>query len=323
MEITATAPSNIALIKYAGKKDSNNLPVSPSLSYTLNHLITTVQIQPSADSLKDCWEPLNKENFFPLKLSQHSIDRYLKFFHFLKDTFKISGTYRIQSGNNFPAEAGVASSASSFCALTLATHKLAKHCSMKKTQLENFELSRLSALSRRGSGSSCRSFFSPWAIWEEDKAKAMNLPFSSMIHQLVIVDTNKKSISSSESHKRILKSPLFKGRVERAKNRLNDLLSALNKKDWRQCFEITWEEFQDLHQLYENSNPMIMYRTENSHKVLNWLKKFWNTQGDGPLVTMDAGPYVHLLYRSDQKLMAQKIEGHFSSTYQILSSSTK
>ena len=320
MQIIATAPSNIALIKYAGKKDSDNLPVNPSLSYTLDHLITTVQIQPSIDSSEDHWEPLNEKKLFPLKLSQHSIDRYLKFFQFLKNTFKISGVYRIQSGNNFPAEAGVASSASSFCALTLATHKLALHHSMEKGWVKEFDLSQLSALSRRGSGSSCRSFFRPWVLWEKDKAKVMDLPFSSMIHQLVIVSAKTKSVSSSESHKRILSSPFFKGRIERVKNRLNDLLLALSKKDWRKCFEITWEEFQDLHQLYESSSPMIVYRTENSHKVLNWLKKFWDEQGEGPLVTMDAGPHVHLLYRPDQKLMAQKIKKHFSSDFQILSS---
>ena len=320
MQITATAPSNIALIKYAGKKDSHNLPVNPSLSYTLDHLITTVQIQPISDSLKDCWEPLDAKDFFPLKLSEHSIDRYLIFFQFLKDTFKIPGAYQIRSGNNFPTAAGVASSASSFCALTLATHKLAMHYSMEKKNLEGFDMSRLSALSRQGSGSSCRSFFRPWAIWEGGKAGAIDLPFSPMIHQLVVVSAGTKFISSSESHKRILSSSFFKGRMERAKNRLTDLLKALKKKEWRQCFKITWAEFQDLHQLYESSSPAIVYRTEDSHKILDWLEKFWKNEDDGPLVTMDAGSNIHLLYRQDQKLMAQKIRKHFSSDFQILSS---
>lgn len=320
MQVTATAPSNIALIKYAGKKDNRNLPINPSLSYTLDHLITTVQIQPVSDLSEDCWKPLDTKDFFPLNLSQHSVDRYLKFFQFLKDTFKIPGVYQIRSGNNFPAEAGVASSASSFCALTLATYQLAKHYSMEKTKLEGFGMLELSALSRQGSGSSCRSFFRPWSLWEGDKAHSVNLSLAPLIHQLVVVNAGAKSVSSSESHKRILTSPFFKGRVERVKNRLTDLLKALNGKDWQQCFEITWAEFQDLHQLYESANPSVVYRTEESHKVLNWLKEFWDKQGDGPLVTMDAGPHVHLLYRSDQKSTARKIKKHFSSDFQVLSS---
>ena len=320
MQVTATAPSNIALIKYAGKKGNRNLPVNPSLSYTLDHLITTVQIQAVSGLSKDCWKPLNIKDFFPLEFSKHSIDRYLRFFQFLKKTFKISGAYQVQSGNNFPAEAGVASSASSFCALTLAAYKLAMRCSEDKIGLESFGLSHLSALSRQGSGSSCRSFFRPWSLWEENQARGLNLPFSHMIHQLVIVGSIKKSVSSSEGHKRILTSPFFKERVERANRRLAGLLEALNKQDWRQCFEITWEEFQDLHQLYESSDPSIVYRTKDSHKVLDWLKNFWEEKDDGPLVTMDAGPHVHLLYRPDQKLTAQEIKKHFSVDFQVLSS---
>ena len=320
MQIEATAPSNIALIKYAGKKDSDNRPINPSLSYTLDHLISTVQIQPASDSLKDGWKPLDSKDCFPLNLSDYAIDRYLSFFQFLKDTFKIPGAYQIRSGNNFPTAAGVASSASSFCALTRAAYTLARHYSTEKKNLEKFDVSSLSALSRRGSGSSCRSFFRPWSLWEGDKAQAIDLSFSSLIHQLVVVNTGAKSVSSSESHKRILTSPFFKGRVERAKHRLAGLLKALKNKEWNQCFKITWEEFQDLHQLYESSSPAVVYRTEDSHKVLNGLKDFWDQQGDGPLVTMDAGPHVHLLYRLDQKLMAQKIRKYFSSDFQVLSS---
>ncbi len=300
----ALAPSNLALIKYAGKKDKSNIPLNPSLSYTLDNLVTKVRISPIEDS-EDKWEALKDKEYFPIQLSPPAVERFLNFFQFLKEIFQVSGSYLVQSANNFHASVGAASSASSFCALTLATHKMALSCSTDPESVESFTPSCLSILSRRGSGSSCRSFFRPWALWEEEGARPLTLPFENLIHKLVLVDEKSKPVSSSEAHEEILTSPVFEGRVQRAKDRLSALLSALNEQNWKVCFEIVWDEFQDLHQLYETSG--IVYRNEKSHEVLNAIKIFWKKEKHGPLVTMDAGSSVHLLYRSDQKKMAARL----------------
>ena len=142
-------------------------------------------------------------------------------------------------------------------------------------------------------------------MWEKEGARLLPLPFEDLIHKLVLVDEKSKPVSSSEAHEKILTSPVFEGRVKRANDRLSALLSALNERDWKICFEITWDEFQDLHQLYESSG--IMYRNQKSHEVLNEIKTFWKREKDGPLVTMDAGSSVHLLYRPDQKKIANRL----------------
>lgn len=302
----ASAPSNLALIKYAGKKGKSNLPLNASLSYTLDNLITKVRITP-IEGTKDHWEALEDKECFPIKLSPDVVKRFLNFFQFLKEIFKVSGSYLVQSANNFPASIGAASSASSFCALTRATHKMALSCSADCEQVESFTPSALSILSRQGSGSSCRSFFRPWALWEGEGARPLNLPFDNLIHQLVLVGSKSKLVSSSKAHEKILASPVFKGRVERAQSRLSALLFALNEQNWKKCFEITWDEFQDLHQLYETSG--IFYRNEKSYDILNAIKTLWKREKDGPLVTMDAGSSVHLLYRPDQKKMAVRFYG--------------
>ena len=304
----ASAPSNLALIKYAGKKDKSNLPLNSSLSYTLDHLITKVRIT-SIEGKSDKWQPLKDEECFPLALSSFSIKRFLDFFQFLKKTFQVSGYFLVQSANNFPAEIGAASSASSFCALTRAAHQMSMSCSKNLDFAESLTPACLSVISRRGSGSSCRSFFSPWALWEGEGARSVTLPFPSLKHQLVLADSESKKVSSSEAHKQIIKSPNLEGRVERAHKRLAELLSALNKQNWKNCFEIVWEEFQDLHQLYESVG--VCYRNEKSHSILNKVKEFWKKEKDGPLATMDAGASVHLLYRPDQ----MKIFNHFSSVF--------
>ena len=329
MEWIATAPANLALIKYAGKaSDKNNWPLNASLSYTLDHLISTVRITEIKAS-QDKWQFLKdpeKANLIQepaksahelvgpafisankphLNLSDEGVKRFLDFFAFLKKVFQVPMFYLVESANNFPASAGMASSASSFCALTLATHKMALDRSLKLDEVRKWTPSGLSILSRNGSGSSCRSFFRPWALWEGAMAKAIDLPFSKLTHKLIVTDNQKKPVSSSLAHEKIRLSPLFKGRVARAQNRLSELLLALKAQNWKACFEITWAEFQDLHQLYESVG--IVYQSDKSRAVLKKLKSFWDQQGDGPLVTMDAGSAVHLLYRPDQKSLTRRI----------------
>ena len=311
----ASAPSNIALIKYAGKKDHTNKPLNPSLSYTLDHLTSTVEIEPlPKEQQKDIWKPLKTS--FPINLSSNSIQRFLDFFQHLKHFFKIPGSFLIRSGNHFPGACGVASSASSFCALTLASYQVAQEISIQKKKLS---LPELSALSRLGSGSSCRSFFSPWALWEEDSACSLQIePFPKLIHQLILSDKKQKRVSSSEAHQRVLTSPYFLDREKRAKERLSALIQALRKGNWKDCFQITWDEFEDLHQLYETASLPVVYRTDKTQKILDIIKDFWEDIGSGPLVTMDAGSPVHLLYPLNQEDISHKLANKLSSEFQII-----
>lgn len=292
----AQAPSNIALIKYMGKSEGNR-PANASLSYTLNHFVTEVQI---AEANADGWEPLEKKGFY-VRLSPTGQERFLKFFKELKARFEIGGNFLIRSANNFPSDCGLASSASSFAALTKAAYAIAKD--QRKMSLSE---QQLSGISRTGSGSSCRSFFSPWAIWQNEFAEAIDLPFKNLIHQVVVVEEKEKLVSSSKAHARVVSSSLYLHRTARAQERLNQLISCLRERDWRKGFEVTWAEFWDMHALFETSQPPFGYMSEGSMIALNVAREMWEQEKDGPLVTMDAGPNVHLLYRSDQSELAQK-----------------
>ena len=49
------------------------------------------------------------------------------------------------------------------------------------------------------------------------------------------------------------------------------------------------------------------------------LQTLWEKEGDGPLITMDAGPNIHLLYRLDQADMAFKFkQDHLLGNYDVL-----
>jgi len=305
MKWSAKAPSNIALIKYMGKLDAtHNIPTNPSLSFTLDNLNTFVELEINP-AQRDSWESL--ENGF--KLSEPAQQRFLSHLQFLKTYFHYNGYFIVRSRNNFPMSSGLASSASSFAALT----KVACQALAELTNGDVPDVDVMANLSREGSGSSCRSFFRPWSIWDETGARELDLPYSDLIHDCLLINRDEKTVSSSEAHRRVTTSPLFEGRPERATRRLVDLIETLKNNDWKRAFEMTWDEFQDMHELFATSTPSFHYMTKASHDALNLLQKFWAEHHDGPLVTMDAGPNIHLLYRPDQKELAEEFSKNYTT----------
>ena len=195
----------------------------------------------------------------------------------------------------------MASSASSFAALTkcacLAISELThKELPDNKTQAN---------LSRLGSGSSCRSFFSPWALWDNEEVDSIELPYSDLIHHVIIISDSEKEVSSKAAHLEIETSPNFTMRPARARERLKDLLVAIKEKNWPKMHKLCLDEFIDMHELFKTSLHPFSYIDANTQKALNELESFWEEHQDGPLVTMDAGPNIHLLFRKDQVEMAK------------------
>lgn len=312
----SSAPSNIALIKYMGKIESNgkNLPANSSLSWTTDHLRTFVQLEETGD--KDQWQPMKN---YPLVLAQKGQDKFLSHLSFLKKQFSLENRFfLIRSGNNFPADCGIASSASSFAALT----KVAVSAFSDLTNQEVPSLDIQSAWSRQGSGSSCRSFFSGWVQWQEkqEAAIAVESPLLDILHMVVIVSGDKKKISSSDAHKSVQTSLLYRQRAERAQERYKDLKQELESSspNWSRLYDLTWADFWDMHALFETSSPSFGYMTEKSLSLLRQVRRFWQSQGDGPIVTMDAGPNVHLLWRKDQLALARAFREHELDDLQVV-----
>ena len=299
--IAAEAPSNIALIKYMGKKlDKGNQPTNSSFSWTLPHLRSRVELVEHQDA-SDRWEPLERSGFLPIQLSAFSIDRYLSFFSVLKNELGIQGHFLVRSANNFASDCGIASSASSFAALTEATVRLSK---------KDLALAEMAELSRRGSGSSGRSFFEKYGVWDHDGFFEAQGP--ELLHLVVVATKDKKGVSSSEAHRRVSSSLLFDGRPERAEQRLKSLIRSFETQDWQESFEICWAEFWDMHALFETSRPNFGYLNSAALEILSRARLLWQKEKDGPLVTMDAGPNVHLLFRLDQKDLKNRIQQEWS-----------
>lgn len=303
----AQAPSNIALIKYMGKSDvALNRPTNTSLSYTLPHLRTIVELLPINDQ-SDRWERLMNfegRSLAPIELSEKGRTKFLGHLAQIKERFDVKQNFLVRSANDFASDCGLASSASSFAALTKAA--LAAVADLSGQKLPSvFEAAELS---RQGSGSSCRSFFAPWSIWSGRADSGVRvgavpeLKHVKFIHQAVVVSSSCKEVSSSDAHKRVLSSELFQGRPARAEKRTDALIAALASRNWREAFEITWNEFWDMHALFETSQPSFGYMSDVTIRVLRQVReRTWDAGIRGPLITMDAGPNIHLLHIDDNE----------------------
>jgi len=303
----AQAPSNIALIKYMGKKDATiNLPLNPSLSYTLKNFYTKVTLE-QIEAKDDIWEPLNTKDNVILSLAQSQIDRFLNHLKRMKQIFAVSGNFKVCSANNFPKGIGLASSASSFAALT----KCALTAFAELTQKPPLSINQQANIARLASGSSCRSFYAPWCLWDEDRVMRVPTHYKELLHYPVIFTNSEKKISSSNAHLMIQTSPNFTGRQARATQRLQKLLPALQKGAWQEIYQICRAEFLDMHNLFATSNPPFSYITPSCNELLQQIDAEWRITKDGPIVTMDAGSTVHLLFRQDQA----KILNRYKSEY--------
>ena len=322
--VYADAPSNIALIKYMGKTgEGGNAPANSSLSFTLDHLITRVRIRfENGLSERLLWRPFTENGLFAPELTEAGQARFLK--HAQRclsrlrgsrtdiDTQLNSQTLVVESANGFPSDCGLASSASSFAALTLACAGLVGFAS---NTVGNRKI--LADLSREGSGSSCRSLFSPWALWIPSGAEPVEgfPPAENIRHLAIVVDENKKSVSSSEAHRRVPSSMLFRGRVERAEERLRLVIDSLRRastlpwdsesvRAWNQAARLVGAESWDMHALFETSDPPFGYFVPGSVYALNCIRDLTNEiklslgaeNFREPIVTMDAGPNVHVLF---------------------------
>jgi diphosphomevalonate decarboxylase len=129
-----------------------------------------------------------------------------------------------------------------------------------------------------------------------------------MEHVVFVVSGDRKAVSSSEAHRRVVTSELFSGRIERAGRRLDELLQTLRRSTtdvaaWNQAADLVWAESWDMHALFETSRPPFGYFVPGSVSVLSELRHWVGARQ--PLVTMDAGPNVHAVFWRESDLQAR------------------
>lgn len=285
---TAISPANIAFIKYWGKKDSAiNLPFNNSISMNLSDCLTTTQVKFNSAFKKDKIIINGKE------VKDEKKDRVVSILELVRQKAGKKLFAKVVSKNNFPSDAGIASSASAFSALALAASKA---IGLNLSQRE------LSILSRLGSGSACRSVIDGFAEWRKGRDSKSSYAFQlagpeywGLIDIVVVVNKGEKKASSTEGHEATLTSPYFKTRLIELKKRIPELGKAFLKRDIKEFGRLLEEEAVSLHVAAMTSKPPIFYWNKATFEVIDAIFKM-REKGLDAYFTMDAGPNVHILF---------------------------
>ena len=294
------SPSNIALVKYWGKKGVQ-LPANASISFTLDacHTDTKLTVKPSEGSPQLAVLVGGKVNdAFKPKIQQF-IERASSRYPVLSAL-----DLTIETSNTFPHSSGIASSASGMSALALCL------CSYLRDmeQLQGDFMQEASILARLGSGSACRSVFGDLAIWGEHEdvqwsSDEYAVPFSEADgvfddyrDTILLVHKGAKSVSSTVGHGLLDGHPFAEKRYSLAKTNLSALLGALERGDLAQFIEIVEDEALMLHALMMTSSPSFILMEPGTLAIIKKIRQFREQNSVPVAFTLDAGANVHVLY---------------------------
>ena len=280
MKATATAPSNIAFIKYWGKKDEVlKIPENGSISMNLSNLITTTTVEFDPKYKKDLITINNKSN-------KQEENRIIKHLNLIKKKANINLKAKVVSINNFPAGTGLSSSASGFAALTFATSKALGL---------NLDEKELSILARQGSGSACRSIPDGFVEWVGEGAKSLHPPdYWKIIDVVAIVSREKKDIPSTDGQKLATTSPFFKTRLNNINKKISQFKESLKTKNFTQFGQIIEGEALELHAIMLTSTPSLIYWQPETIKLMKLVKK-WRSENLEVYFTVNTGQDIHLI----------------------------
>ncbi len=300
------SPSNIALIKYWGKKGFQ-IPSNPSISMTLSdsYTETLVKYRPSQNPGK-----ISFDFFFEGEKKPQFGQKISTFFEAVSDIFPFLKNFdlEIHSSNTFPHSAGIASSASAMSALALCL------CSMEQqiagTGNENGDFfQKASNIARIGSGSASRSIYGGFVTWGEidslqETSDFYASPLKTSIHPIfqnlrdtiLIINKNEKAVSSRAGHGLMENHPFAAARITQAYQNLAELSVFLTDGNFDGFVKIVENEALTLHALMMASNPGYLLIQPGT---LNVIRKIWDFRKQtrtNIVFTLDAGPNVHLLY---------------------------
>ncbi len=313
LQVCWECPSNIALVKYWGKKEGQ-LPINPSLSFSLKGALTRTKVTllpRGNERLVFSFE--GKPSGFSVRVEQY-LDLLARELAWINHY-----TFHIESRNTFPHSAGIASSASGFGALALCLTELDRQ--LTGQQDDNF-MQRASRFARIGSGSASRSVYPGFAWWGQSASvpgssdefavpvpKAVFPGYSELRDAVLLVDSGKKNVSSSAGHDLMTRHPYKQGRISQAGSNAEELLRLINTGDYDRFFELVEEEAFSLHALMMSSSPAFLLLKPNSLTVIEKIRDFRKQTGLAAGLTIDAGPNIHFLYfKKDQEVIHRFIE---------------
>jgi diphosphomevalonate decarboxylase len=317
---TWSSPSNIALVKYWGKKN-HQIPENPSISFTLNNCKTTTKLSFSKKESHESFsfdvflDNEKKEDFKP-KIETF-FNRIVVYLPFLKDYH-----FKIETSNTFPHSSGIASSASGMSALALCLMSIEKLLietnvtlsAVERLTDDKFFNQKASFLARLGSGSACRSVEGDLIVWGkqdniEGSSDLFGVKYPYKVHEnfknyqdtILLVDKGEKQVSSTIGHNLMHNHPFAQERFKQANDNLNTLIPILESGDLDAFIALIESEALTLHAMMMTSMPYFILMKPNTLEIISKIWVFRKSTGLHISFTLDAGANVHVLYPENEK----------------------
>lgn len=301
LQARAQAHPNIAFIKYWGNRDDElRLPANSSLSMNLAGLHTRTQVRFVPDL------PQDQMVFNGQPTQGAALERVSAFLDIVRVMAGQDWRAQVDTENNFPSGAGVASSASAFAALALAASTAIG------LELDQAALSRLA---RRGSGSASRSVPGGFVEWQAGTSDADSYAVTiappehwALVDCIAVVSQGHKKVGSSAGHPLAASSPLQGERVAGAPARLAACKAALLERDFGTFADVVEADSDLMHAVMRSSQPPLNYLEPISEAIMAAVKA-WRQDGLEACYTVDAGPNIHVICTAE---VADEVQARLS-----------
>jgi diphosphomevalonate decarboxylase len=297
------SPSNIALIKYWGKKGMQ-LPMNPSISMTLKQSCTMTRVEALWTKGSDGKVvSVNNDKTHPF------LPRLEKFTKWLSTEIPVLGnlTFMVETSSTFPHSTGIASSASGISAFTLCLLSIAENINGKEIPIPKF-MTMASFASRMGSGSACRSLYGGFTVWGRTQempgssdlfaipvTERVNPSMRTLHDTILVVSSTPKSLPSSLGHSMMDQHPFTPSRIRQAKKSLTEVLKALTLGDLDRLAELVEAEALTLHSLIMSSPGGTILMEPQTVQIIRQIRAA-RQKGLPVFFSLDAGPNVHMFY---------------------------
>ncbi|WP_027138409.1 diphosphomevalonate decarboxylase [Gaetbulibacter saemankumensis] len=308
-QFTWESPSNIALVKYWGKK-KNQIPENPSISFTLNNCKTITALSFSKKASNKTFEfdvflDGEKKDSFKSKIETF-FERIYSYFPFLKDYY-----FKIETENTFPHSSGIASSASGMSALALCLMSIEKL--LNDGMDEVYFIKKASFLARLGSGSACRSLEGDLVVWGNHSdvvgsSDLFGVKYPGEVHEnfknyqdtILLVDKGEKQVSSTLGHNLMYGHPFAEQRFEQANTNISKIKTILETGNLNEFIALVESEALTLHAMMMTSMPYFILMKPNTLEIINKIWAYRQSTGSKVCFTLDAGANVHVLYPENE-----------------------
>ena len=279
---TAVAHPNVALIKYWGKRDvALNLPAVDSLSITLGALQTTTRI---------CFDPGLDADILLLNGQAQPAEqpRLVACLNALRDLAGIRAFAQVESTNDFPTGAGLASSASGYAALVFA--------GAAALGLDTAD-PRLADIARIGSGSAPRSLHGGFVSLRyadgstrcEQLRSEHDWPLSVVV--AVTTEAGKPVTSRDGMSTSRDTSPYYSAWIDSHPADMQAGLECVAQGDFQRLAELAEHNCLKMHAVMMTTRPSLLYWSPVTLACMQAIVEL-RANGVPVFFTIDAGPQV-------------------------------